>query len=324
MLHKRVAVIRGGPSNEYDVSMITGAGVLTSLKNLGYHTRDIMVSKRGEWLVDGQVKSPESALCATDVVFIAMHGAYGEDGTVQKICERLHIPFTGSNSFSSSIAFNKDTTKRVLQNYPVKVPKHVRVRKEDDHDINTLIKAIISSFGPEYVLKPTRSGSSHGVVMVNTADELEAALTTMFTEYEEFMIEERIRGIEATCGVLENFRNQSLYTLPPIEIIPPQTHDFFAADVKYTGETVELCPGRFSFSENAALLEAATAVHLALNLSHYSRSDFMVRNGEVYFLEVNTLPGLTKESLLPKAAEAVGLSYDQLIDHLVATAKVLT
>lgn len=323
MLKKRVAVLRGGPSSEYDVSLVTGAGVLAALLNLGYDTRDIMVTKRGEWLVNGQVKSPETALATTDIVFIAMHGAYGEDGVVQKICERLHIPFTGSNSFSSSIAFNKDTTKRILQNYPVKVPKHIKVNKSPETDVVALAKAIESSFGPEYVFKPTTSGSSHGVVMVNAVDELESAIASMLTIYDEFMIEERIRGIEATCGVLENFREQSLYSLPPIEIVPPTSHDFFAANVKYTGQTTEICPGRFSFSENAALIETALEVHQALNLTHYSRSDFMVSKGEVYFLEVNTLPGLTAESLLPKAAAAVGLSYDELIDHLVRTAKVL-
>ncbi len=322
MLKTRVAVLRGGPSSEYDVSLVTGAGVLKALKNSGYYTKDIMVSKRGEWLVDGQVKSPASALATIDVVFIAMHGAYGEDGTVQKICERLHIPFTGSNSFPSCVAFNKDTTKRVLLNYPVRLPKHVRVKREDDQDLAILAEAVISSFGPEYVLKPLTSGSSHGVVMVNNGDDLKDALTLMFTQHEEFMIEERIRGVEATCAVLENFRNELLYSLPPVEIIPPTTHDFFAADVKYNGATTELCPGRFSFSEKSDLLDAAITVHQALGLSQYSRSDFMVRDGEVYFLEVNTLPGLTPESLFPKAAEAIGLSYQQLIEHLIQTAKV--
>lgn len=322
MLKTRVSVLRGGPSTEYDVSLVTGAGVLAALKNLGYYTRDIMISKRGEWLVDGQVKSPELALATTDVVFIAMHGAYGEDGTVQKICERLHIPFTGSSSFPSTLAFNKDTTKRVLQNYSINVPKHIRVHREDSQNLHELVSVVQSSFGPGYVLKPTSSGSSHGIQMANTAEELNIALTSMFTMYDEFMIEERIKGVEATCGILENFRNQSIYTLPPIEIIPPTTHDFFAADIKYSGETMELCPGRFSVSESTALTTAARVVHQALNLSHYSRSDFMVRDGEVFFLEVNTLPGLTTQSLLPKAAEAVGVSYDELIGHLVSTARV--
>ncbi len=322
MLATRVAVVRGGPSSEYEVSMSTGTGVIDALRKLGYTVSDITVSKKGEWLVNGLVKNPETALMTTDVVFIAMHGAYGEDGTIQRICERLHIPFTGSNSFPSSIAFNKDNTKRALLPHNIKTPKHVKITDKMIDDIDGLTYLIKNSFGPEYVLKPTSSGSSHGIIMVDSAGALADAIAVMFESSGEFMIEERIRGREATCAVLEDFRNQSLYLLPAIEIIPPASHDFFAADIKYTGETTELVPGRFSFSEKSTIAEATALVHTALGLTQYSRSDFMIRDGEVFFLEVNTLPGLTPHSLFPKAAEAVGLSFDGLIDHLVRTARV--
>lgn len=322
MLATRVAVLRGGPSTEYDVSMVTGAGVISALRELGFHTKDIIVTKTGEWLEHGMVKRPEVALMTTDVVFIAMHGAYGEDGTVQRICERLHIPFTGSNSFPSARAFNKDTTKRALASHGIKTPKHVRLRRDETQVISEVVDAIAELCGPEYVLKPTTSGSSHGVVMVPNAGELERAIETMLQDHEECMVEERIRGTEATCGVLSDFRGEKLYVLPSIEIIPPSNSDFFDATVKYNGETRELCPGRFSFSEKATIADMATTVHQALGLSQYSRSDFMVRDGDVFFLEVNTLPGLTAESLFPKAAAAVGLSFPQLIDHLVKTARV--
>jgi D-alanine-D-alanine ligase len=323
MLATRVSVVRGGPSSEYEVSMATGTGVIAALKDLGYNVTDITVSKRGEWLVNGLVKSPDKALMTTDVVFIAMHGAYGEDGTIQRICERLHIPFTGSNSFPSSLAFNKDATKRALVSHGIQTPKHVKVTKKMTEDLDGLVYLIKNSFGPEYVLKPTNSGSSHGIKMVPTAAHLGMAILEMVEQdIDEFMIEERIRGKEATCAILENFRNQPLYVLPAIEIIPPDTHDFFAADVKYTGATTELVPGRFSYDEKDMIASMATTVHAALGLTQYSRSDFMVRDGEVYFLEVNTLPGLTSQSLFPKAAEAVGLSFPGLIDHLVKTARV--
>jgi D-alanine-D-alanine ligase len=322
MLATRVAVVRGGPSSEYEVSMSTGAGVIDALKKLGHTVSDITISKKGEWLVNGLVKQPEIALMTTDVVFIAMHGAYGEDGTIQRICERLHIPFTGSNSFPSSIAFNKDSTKRALLSHNIKTPKHVKINKSMTDDIDGLVYLIKNSFGPEYVLKPTSSGSSDGVVMVDGAGALADAIREMTVNTLEFMIEERIRGREATCALLEDFRDQSLYVLPAIEIIPPASHDFFAADVKYTGATTELVPGRFSFSEKDAIAQTATLVHTALGLTQYSRSDFMIRDGEVFFLEVNTLPGLTPNSLFPKAAEAVGLSFEGLIDHLVKTARV--
>lgn len=322
MLATRVAVVRGGPSSEYEVSMSTGTGVIDALKKLGYNVSDITVSKKGEWLVNGMVKKPEVALMTTDVVFIAMHGAYGEDGTIQKICERLHIPFTGSNSFPSSIAFNKDNTKRALLPHNINTPKHVKITKKMIDDVDSLTYLIKNSFGPEYVLKPTSSGSSHGIMMVDNSSALSNAIAQMSETEAEFMIEERIRGREATCAILEDFREQALYVLPAIEIIPPITHDFFAADVKYSGETTELVPGRFSFSEKVAIADAASLVHTALGLTQYSRSDFMIRDGEVFFLEVNTLPGLTPNSLFPKAAEAVGLSFTGLIDHLVRTARV--
>lgn len=322
MLKTRVAVIRGGPSSEYDISMSTGAGVIESLNLMGYHVQDVTVSKKGEWLVNGLVKQPEVALMTTDVVFIAMHGAYGEDGTVQKICERLHIPFTGSNSFPSSIAFNKDSTKRALQSYGIKTPKHVKINRQMMDDLDGLVYLIKNSFGPEYVLKPTSSGSSHGIQMIDSATSLFDSLKSFLHNEEEFLVEERIRGREATCGLLENFRDQSIYVLPAIEIIPPSTHDFFSADVKYNGSTQELCPGRFSFSEKSQIADMSVLVHTALGLTQYSRSDFMIRDGEVYFLEVNTLPGLTQQSLFPLAASSVGLNFANLIDHLVKTAKV--
>lgn len=322
MLSTRVAVVRGGPSSEYEISMSTGAGVLEALKKLGYHTSDVVVSKKGDWLQDGKVKKPETALMTTDVVFIAMHGAYGEDGTIQKICERLHIPFTGSNSFPSSLAFNKDNTKRALREYNIKTPKHVKINRELLNDLDGLVHVIKSSFGPEYVIKPISSGSSHGIQMINHYTGLGKAILDMFETEKEFMIEERIRGKEATCAILEDFRSSPLYVLPVIEIIPPDTNGFFSADVKYTGETQELCPGRFSFSEKDQISQMSCDVHTALGLSQYSRSDFMIRDGEVFFLEVNTLPGLTPHSLFPKAAEAVGLPFSKLVDHLVKTAKV--
>lgn len=322
MLRTRVAVVRGGPSSEYEVSLITGNQVLKTLSGLGYFVRDIMISRKGEWLVEGVVRSPETALADIDVVFIAMHGAYGEDGTIQKICERLYIPFTGSNSFPSSLAFNKDSTKRALQSTSLKLPKHVRVTQGDTNYISEIVTAIGRSIGSQFVIKPIASGSSHGVIMVDSILDLPNQLTETLARYEECMVEERIMGIEATCGVLEDFRNERYYVFPPIEIVPPPTHVFFSEDVKYNGATEEICPGRFSFTVREKITEAARLAHITLGLSQYSRSDFMVRGEDVYFLEVNTLPGLTAESLFPKAAEAVGLSFPELVRHLVQTAKV--
>ena len=134
------------------------------------------------------------------------------------------------------------------------------------------------------------------------------------------MVEEFIRGREATCATLEGFRNERIYVFPSVEIIPPQESKFFSTESKYDGSTIEICPARFSYGDKVAIAEAAVLVHEVLNLAQYSRSDFIVNDKGVYFLEVNTLPGLTSESLYPKAAAAVGLQMKDLVAHLVETA----
>jgi D-alanine-D-alanine ligase len=183
------------------------------------------------------------------------------------------------------------------------------------------LNELYTSLGEELFIKPTTSGSSHGARYVGSKETLSRTLTELLEEYNELMVEEFIRGKEATVGILENFRNETKYVLPVIEIVPPMGEPLFSYENKYNGKTAEICPGRFSYHEKSKLSDAALIVHDALNCSHYSRSDFIVRNGEVYFLEINTLPGLTDESLLPKAAAAVGLTYTELIRHLVETAR---
>ena len=319
---KRVAVLRGGPSSEYDVSLKSGAAVLRALKNLNYPYKDITITKSGDWLESGIVRSPENALSAVDVVFIALHGEYGEDGQVQRVLQRLKIPFTGSNAFSSSIAFNKELTKRTMKNYGVKMANHRKVDRSSRHNLQSEIDYITNTMASELFVKPVANGSSIGARYVGDRDQLNSALVELLDIYDAVIVEDFIRGKEATVGVLESFRNHSSYALPPIEIIPPSGQPFFSNEVKYNGTTQEIVPGRFSYTEKMALTEAAILVHKALHCEHYSRSDFIVKDGEVYFLEINTLPGLTDESLLPKAAAAIGLEFNDLVKHLVETAKV--
>lgn len=324
---KRVAVLRGGPSSEYEFSMLTGSGVLEALSDTDYSTKDIIISKKGEWLVRGFVKSPEQALLDIDIVFIALHGAYGEDGTVQRILERLAIPYTGSGSYASAIAMNKVQTKDFLKKNleTIKMAPHMKVTKDGTANVSQLVHTITQMFGPEYVIKPISGGSSVGTKIVDQNNLLKTVLESL-EENPEILIEKRIKGREATVGILENFRDQKYYQLPEIEIVPPKSAAFFSADVKYNGETEEICPGRFSKTEKNQLLTTALEVHKALGLRQYSRSDFIVaenmpqQEGGIYFLEVNTLPGLTAQSLFPKSIAAVGSSYKELVLHLLATA----
>lgn len=316
-----MAVLRGGPSEEYDVSLKTGRGVLDSLSRRGLSTIDILVNKQGEWNINGFIRRPEEALIGVDVVFIALHGIYGEDGTVQRILDRVGVAYTGSRAYPSAIAMNKILTKDVLRSVGVKMPAHMRV-SAGGNDMRRVASTIESLFGPSYIVKPINGGSSIGTVIANGVHELVKALQIALATREDVMVEELIIGREATVGIVEGLRDQSYYVLPTIEIVPPSSHGFFDYDVKYNGQTEEICPGRFSSGEKIQLAEAALEAHKLLGLSQYSRSDFIVnKKGEVYFLEINTLPGLTEESLVPKALSAVGHSYDDFIWHLVATAK---
>ncbi|NCN52218.1 D-alanine--D-alanine ligase [Candidatus Parcubacteria bacterium] len=313
----RVAVLRGGPSEEYEVSMKTGDAVLASLSRDLFEPLDITITKTGEWLHRGVSRYPEQILQSVDAVFIALHGAFGEDGKLQRILERAGVPFTGSRSYASSIAMNKVLTKDHLRDFGLKMPPHMVVTRDSKRNLHGLSESIADMFGPEYVIKPISSGSSVGTMMVKNPTLLASALSDALNIYDQVLVEKRIVGKEATCGVLNRFRGEELYALPAIEIIPPQKSDFFSADVKYTGETEEVCPGRFTHTEKKEMERIARLVHETLDLAQYSRSDFMIADDGIYFLEVNTLPGLTEESLFPKAMTAVGASHRELVHHLI-------
>jgi len=323
MKQKRVTVVRGGPSDEYDVSMRTGRAVIDALVRKNYHVSDVVITKQGEWLESGRHRPVADILSATDVVFIAMHGAYGEDGTIQHLFERYHVPFTGSNSFPSKVAFNKDITKRMLASSGIKMPRHARITTDDMSHLKLILTTIQTSFASKkFVVKPLMSGSSCGVLILDTHEALLDSVTNILVEYDACMVEEFIVGTETTTGILAQFRNENLYALPPIEIIPAPQNAFFDYQAKYDGSTDEICPARFSYEMREKISNIARTVHATIGLSQYSRSDMIVAGEDVYFLEVNTLPGLTTESLLPKAALAIGLGYDDLIAHLIETATV--
>lgn len=302
---------------EYDVSLKTGANILNILQDT--HTPvDIFVSKDGKWHVNGLEKSSERALRSVDVVFNAMHGAYGEDGGVQEVLDAHGLPYTGSGRFESMLAMNKWQTKELLKKHNIKTPVAILV-KQTDHLLDKA-KQIWGEIPHPMIVKPTCGGSSLGIIVANSFQELLSALETTLSQHGSVLVEEYIKGKEATCGVIEKFRNKDVYVLPAIEI-RKQSDKVFDYTSKYDGETEEVCPGNFSREEKKEIERLSSLVHTALGLSHYSRSDFIVspKRG-VYFLEVNTLPGLTEKSLLPKALSAVGVSFQEFLHHILGLA----
>ena len=314
----QVAVLRGGPSSEFEVSLKTGESILKHLSSEKYHARDILIDKKGIWHARGIPIEPRQALEHADVVENAMHGEYGEDGKVQQLLERFGIPYTGSGPLASAIGMNKLLAKQHLLKEGIKTPRHIVLNVRED--LSQKLMEVFRTFPQPSVIKPINKGSSVGVTVARDYHEFVEGVQSAFTHSSDILIEEFIRGREATTGVVENFRNEPVYALLPVEIIPPQKHGFFSYDAKYSGETQELCPGNFSPQEKAELIRLAKEVHRILNLRHYSRSDFIVSPRGIYFLEVNTLPGLTSESLFPRSLNAVGSSLSEFLDHIIGLA----
>jgi D-alanine--D-alanine ligase len=291
---KRVAVLYGGDSAEREVSIHSGRAVHAALLDGGYDAYLVDVSEK--LLATGDL-SEFVGENRPDICFLAVHGTHAEDGALQGLLEMLQLPYTGSGIQSSAIAMDKEVTKKMLREAGIRVPIGVRIRRGD---------AIPALPEGDLVVKPNANGSTVGVSFVSDRSELESALQRAFQYDQEVLVEERIRGMEISVPVLGS------RSLSAVEIVPATGEYDFAA--KYTpGATEEICPARLSDDQLRKAEAVALQAHRALGCFGATRTDMMVRpNGEIVVLEVNTLPGMTKTSLLPKAAETDGISFTEL------------
>lgn len=310
-----VGVLRGGPSREHEVSLRSGAAILTNLPKEHYVARDIYIDRQGTWHDRGRPTPPERALRQVDVILNGLHGEYGEDGEVQKVLERFGVPYTGADSFGSYLAMHKLMSKARAQENELLTPMFRHIERAGDSE--TGAGDVIRNFHQPVIVKPVGWGSSVGVSVVGGYAPVLTAVQKLFTDGASgVLVEEYLRGREVTVGVVEGLRGEALYVLPTVEIIPPDGN-FFDYTNKYDGTTQEIIPGNFSRVVTEELQRVAKVIHRALGLRHYSRSDFIVTPKGIYYLETNTLPGLTTESLLPKALKAVGVSFRDFLSHLV-------
>jgi len=317
MIHT-IAVLRGGPSSEYEVSLKTGKSVITALQDV-YRIIDITIDKQGVWHKEGIEVEPLKVLRGVDVVFNAMHGEYGEDGQVQELLQCLNVPFTGPKKLAAVVSINKVKTKELYESYDIKTPDYRVVEKGED--IHQVAIEMVREFRMPVIVKPADKGSSVGITIATNYKELENAFSVLFENCNVILVEEVIKGKEGTVGVVEGLRDEKLYTLPVVEIIPPSDKNFFDYNAKYGGKTKEICPGNFTQKEKETMKEYARLAHHILGLRHYSRTDFMIHPTRgIFTLETNALPGLTSESLLPKGLEAVGVSYKDFLKHVLETA----
>jgi D-alanine-D-alanine ligase len=242
------------------------------------------------------------------LLVLGLHGGRAENGELQAMCEMRGIPFTGSGSASSHLAFDKVAAKRFTAIAGVRAPDGIAL--ED-------IEAAFAHYG-KLIAKPARDGSSYGLIFVNAQQDLVAVRNAARTE--DYLIEPFVSGVEATCGVLEQ-SDGSVVSLPPIEIVPAEGGFDYTA--KYLlKSTQEICPGRFSPDISAQIMDQALRAHRALSCCGYSRTDFIVSEKGPIYLETNTLPGLTKASLYPKALKAQGIEFpDFLRDQIELAVK---
>ena len=291
----KITVMLGGPSAEREVSLRSGAAVAKALRSLGHDVHELDPAAPG-WVLP----------LGTRVVFLALHGTYGEDGTVQAELDRLGVPYTGCDAAASRIAFDKVLTKRACLAAGVPTAKFAV--------LNSPTLPWPNDWQPPVVLKPVRQGSSVGLQMVDRLEDWSAALAESFRHDSEVLMEERILGREATVGILGD------RALAVAEVRPRRGVLDYAN--KYTpGATDHWCPADFDADLTARIQAAALGAFRAVGGRDYARVDVMVRpEGSPVVLEVNTLPGMTELSLLPEAAGVSGLSFAQLCQEMIAMA----
>jgi D-alanine-D-alanine ligase len=325
----RVTILFGGTNKERLVSVASAQALHSTLPEADlwfWDADDTVHEVRSEILLNHsrpfedplQPDSPsigvieaalDKARAEDRVLVLGLHGGRAENGELQVMCETRGIPFTGSGSASSYLAFDKTVAKRFVGIAGVKAPGAVAL--ED-------IETALAEYG-KLIAKPARDGSSYGLIFVNSSQDIVAVRNAARTE--EYLIEPFIAGVEATCGVLEQL-DGSVTSLPPIEIIPAEGGFGFDYRAKYLAKsTQEICPGRFAPEIMTQLMDQALQAHTALSCRGYSRSDFIVSERGLVYLETNTLPGLTKASLFPKALKAQGIAFADFLRDQIALAE---
>lgn len=304
---KKVVVVMGGPSEEQAVSHCTGQAVVQALREKGYSAETLELDPL---TIAGDLLEKQPT-----VVFNAVHGLYGEDGCLQGLLDMLQIPYTGSGVLASALAMNKVAAKRIFQAAGLTTPHSVVISTEDKEDA---VAKILAVFQLPVVVKPVAQGSSIGVEIVRAENALAAALQNALGYSKEVLVEEFIQGKELTVGILP--LPAKAVAMPVIHIVPHSgVYDYKS---KYTkGETDYLVPADLPETMAQRVQAAAVSAYKLLGCHGVARADIMLGEDEqAYVLELNTVPGLTATSLVPKAAAAMGISFPELCEIIIQSA----
>jgi D-alanine-D-alanine ligase len=315
-----IAIFTGGDSSEYVISVKSAGQVRKWLEAAG-HTCYLVELKKDVWKV--QVAGKKLALDKNDLSFEykgkrvrfdfiwnIIHGTPGEDGKLQGYFDIIGIPYSSSNHLSSALTFDKYTCKSYLRQHDILTPEASLVRKHLEADL----EAIASHVGLPCFVKPNSGGSSFGTTKVVQFEDLEAALEEALKEDDEAIVERYIKGTEVTCGLMKGPNGITLF--PITEIIPE--NEFFDYEAKYTeGKAQEITPARIAEDMARKCQEMAEAIYELTNCSGIIRVDFIIKGNQVYFLEVNSIPGMTEESIIPKQVQSMGLRMEDVLQQVI-------
>lgn len=322
-MKKNIAIIMGGYSSEYQISLTSGNVVFNTLNRDIYTPYRICIFK-DKWVYlqddNTEIAVNKNDFSVTingekiifDVVFNAIHGAPGEDGYMQGYLELLGIPHTSCTMYQAATTFNKRDCLSILKPYGIKTAESYYLNEGDA--INEA--AIIAKVGLPCFVKANKAGSSFGVTKVHEKAQLKNAIAVAFKEDDEIIIESFLDGTEVSVGVITY--KGAVKVLPITEIV--SENDFFDYEAKYLGKSQEITPARLSESETERVSALAKKVYEVLKLKGFSRSEYIFKNGEPHLLEINTVPGLTTESILPQQAAAAGISLEALFDNAIQEA----
>ncbi|MFL2585956.1 MAG: ATP-grasp domain-containing protein [Flavobacteriaceae bacterium] len=318
-MKKQIAVVMGGTTSEHTISIKSGQVVLDNIPDSIFDAKPVVISAQ-EWTVNHMGNlialnqsdfsyQYEGKKYIFDAVFIAVHGAPGENGVLQKVLDKAKVPYTGCSAAVSEITYNKHKTLEKLRPHGIAMAKNIII----DSNSNWNSKTLATSIGLPCFVKANKAGSSFGVVKVNKLEEISAAISTALAEDDEVLIESYLSGIEVSIGVIE-YKGE-VRVLAPTEII---THgDFFDYAAKYEGNSKEITPARLTSFQLQNLNTAARKVFNLLGVKGISRSDFIFMGDTPYFLELNSIPGLTAQSLLPMQAQQSGIALGDLIVDMI-------
>ena len=321
-MQKNIAIVMGGYSSEAEISLKSGDVVYNSLDANKYALYKVYIFK-DRWFVkldtqEYKIDKDDFSFVKKDIkvnfdcVFNAIHGNPGENGALVAYFDLLGIKHTSAPFYQMSLTFNKRDTLSVVKEYGIQTANSYYMHQRDE--INTV--KIIEKVGLPCFVKPNRSGSSFGISKVYKEENLEDAIMKACKEDEEILIESFLDGKEVSVGIIEY--QGKIEVLPITEIV--SENDFFDYEAKYKGKSKEITPARISDVEKKKVINTARKVYRVLNMSGFSRSEFILVNGEPYFLEINTVPGMTEESLLPQQAKEASISLTDLFDNAIQMA----